>query len=205
MARHIERRAGGRALFKSPVKVKNLETGAFSNARMVNYCDHGLYLESNRVLDVGAEIFLGIENSPYTNGSDMFDVYRAKILWRKAVESTFYKFGYGVQLMSAQAGDHMRVNAEADLRKYSRMNCNQSVCFSSKDQQHQGVVKNICPRGLFIETHATLSVGQTIEMTLPDRKTGKPKLLSGEIVRSDPAGIGIRLKRIFDTNSENSI
>mgnify|MGYP006944234243 CR=1 FL=1 len=59
---------------------------------MVNYCDNGLYFESNSSLAEGAEIILGIENSPYSNGSDVIDVYRAKILWRQPIQSNFYKF-----------------------------------------------------------------------------------------------------------------
>ena len=202
MPRYIERRAGGRVEFKSPVKVKNLTTGASSNARMVNYSDNGLYFESNSFLDVAAEIFLGIENSPFASQSDIFDVYRATILWRRPVKSAFYNYGYGVQLMAAQTGDPLRVGRKMDMRKHPRSHCNQSVCFYSQNQQLRGVVKNICPNGLFIETHEVLLVGQIIEMTVTCRKTAKPKLLTGEIVRSDPAGIGIRVKKVSDTRQQ---
>ena len=60
-------------------------------------------------------------------------------------------------------------------------------------------------RGLFIETSETLSVGQTIELKMPDRQTYKIKLLIGEIVRSDPRGAGSRVKRMSDTNGGNAI
>ena len=114
MSGYIEKRAETRLEFKSPVKIKNIKTGAFSNARMVNYCNNGVYLESNRVLVVGVEVFIGIENSPFSVESDVFDVYRAKVLWRRPVRSAFYKFGYGVQLISVQPGDPMRVKGGAD-------------------------------------------------------------------------------------------
>lgn len=119
---------------------------------MLNYCDNGVYFESNSAFAVGAEIILGIENSPYSNGTAIFDVYRAKILWRRHVQSTFYTYGYGAQLMS-DSSDTMRLNAEVNMRKHPRWNCNQS----------------------------------------------------GEIVRSDPRGVGIRVKRMSDKNGENAI
>ena len=119
MSRYIERRAGARIEFRSPLKIKNLKSGAFSNARMVNNCEKGLYFESNGFLDVGAEIILGIENSPYSNGSDVIDVYRAKVLWRKPVQSNFYTYGYGAQLLT-ESNDRMAETANSDMRKYPR-------------------------------------------------------------------------------------
>lgn len=204
MARHIERRTAARVAFKSPLRIKNLKSGTFSKARMLNYCDNGVYFESNRALAVGAEIILGIENSPYSNGTAIFDVYRAKILWRKHVQSTFYTYGYGAQLMS-DSSDTMRLNADVNRRKHPRWNCNQSVCFFYQNRPHEGVAKNVCTSGLFIETRDALVVGQTIELKIPDRKTHKLKLLTGEIVRSDPRGVGIRVKRMSDKNGENAI
>ena len=246
MSRYIERRAGARIEFKSPLKVKNLKSGTFSNARMVNYCDNGLYFESNSSLAEGAEIVLGIENSPYSNGSDVIDVYRAKILWRKPVQSNFYKYGYGTQLLEdsttpriaggfdftaiggkrqerevpqsvrvkpganpsvwkTQSNDKMPDTAKGDMRKYPRWSCRQSVCFFSRNRQHKGVLKNVCRNGLFIETPDSLSVGQTIELKIRDRQTDKIRVLIGEIVRSGPSGVGIRVTKICDTNVQKPI
>ncbi len=203
MSRYIERRAGARVAFKSPLKLKNLKSGTFSNARMVNYCDNGLYFESNSILAEDTEIILGIENSPYSNGSDVIDVYRARILWRKRVQSNFYNYGYGAQLL-ADSSENMDVNGGRNMRKHPRWTCNQAVCFLSHNQQHQGVVKNVCPNGLFIETPEALSVGQTIELKLPDHKTDSMKLLIGEIVRTGPGGVGIRVSKICDANGQKS-
>ena len=204
MSRYIERRAGARIDFKSPLKIKNVKNGTFSTARMVNYCDKGLYFESNSSLTEGAEIILGIENSPYSNGSDVIDVYRTKILWRKPAQSNFYKYGYGAQLLS-ESSVKMPDTAKVDMRKYPRWNCSQSVSFFSRNRHHKGVLKNACPNGLFIETLDSLSVGQSIELKVRDRKTDKIKVLTGEIVRSVPGGVGIRVINIGDVNGEKPI
>ncbi len=202
MSRYIERRAGARIALKSPLRIKNLKSGTFSNARMVNYCDNGLYFESNSTLAKGAEIILGIENSPYLHGSDVIDVYRAKILWRKRVHSNYYNYGYGVILLS-ESTESMTPNGKMDMRKYPRWSCCQSVRFSYRNRKYKGIVKNVCPNGLFIETPEALSVGQAIEMKILDRKSDKIKVLSGEIVRTGPSGIGIRVNKICDANGIN--
>lgn len=202
MPRYIERRSEARVALHSPLKLKNLKSGTFSNARMVNYCNNGLCFESNMILSVGAEIILGIENSPYLDESDAIDVYRAKILWRKRVQSIFYKFGYGAELKS-DSNMSPGLSGHKDLRKYPRWRCNQSVLFLWQSQPHRGVVKNACPGGLFIETTEPLPVGQTIELTLSDRKTQQLKLLTGEIVRSGQGGIGIRVMKMCAANGKN--
>ncbi|MGD8990087.1 MAG: PilZ domain-containing protein [Desulfobacterales bacterium] len=204
MSSYIERRSGARIEFKSPLKIKNLESGTFSNARMVNYGDRGLYFESNSTLTQGAEIILGIENSPFSYGSDVIDVYCTKILWRKRAQSNFFKYGYGAQLLS-QSSEKMPDTVKVDMRKYPRWNCSQSVSFFSRNRHHKGVLKNACPNGLFIETSDSLSVGQTIKLKMRDRKTDKIRVLAGEIVRSVTGGVGIRLKKICNPNEAKRI
>jgi hypothetical protein len=88
------------------------------------------------------------------------------------------------------------------MRKYPRWNCSQSVCFSSCNQQYKGVLKNACPDGLFIETADSLPIGQTIELKVRDRKTHKIKVLIGEIVRSRPGGVGIRVINMCNANGQ---
>ena len=204
MSRYIERRAGARVAFKSPLKIKNLQSGTFSNARMVNYCDNGLYFESNSTLAEGVEIILGIENSPFSHNKNVIDVYRAKILWRKRSQSNFYHYGYGALLMS-ESTEALNLNGKVDMRKYPRWSCSQSVCFSSQSRKFEGIVKNVCPSGLFIETSDALSVGQTIELKIRDRKTDKIKVLIGEIVRTGSSGVGIRLKKRCAANGKQGI
>ena len=104
--RHLERRTETRTIHKSPVKIKNCETGVFNNARMVNYSDNGIYLETNSMLRAGAIIYLGIQNSPYISVSDVYDIYQAKILWRKELKSAYYSYGYGVRLTLVSNNHH---------------------------------------------------------------------------------------------------
>ena len=68
---------------------------AFAGARMVNYSRTGLSFETNEHLHQGAEIYIGIENSPYASpASRSYECYRAKIIWRRELETVFFKYGY---------------------------------------------------------------------------------------------------------------
>ena len=55
-----------------------------------------MYFESDYAPKVGAEIFIGVENSPHTAGHD---VYRAKVIWKKelAGRKSFFFYGVGVK------------------------------------------------------------------------------------------------------------
>ena len=54
------------------------------------------YFESNFAPEIDTEIFIGIENSPDTSGHD---VYRAKVMWHKKLETaaSFFFHGVGVK------------------------------------------------------------------------------------------------------------
>lgn len=199
MARYIERRGEARTAHKSPVKIKDLKTGRYTNARLVNFSTNGLYFESNKVLRVGTELYLGIENSPFTSVSDVYDIYRVSILWRQRLKSIFYKYGYGVRLISAQDSRHRQVNGFGELRKHARKHYTQSISFSYQNQRHQGVLKNLSPGGVFIETSDPLAVGQIIKLAIPRKNSDKDTIRTGRVVRVSPTGLGVR----FQPNLKN--
>ena len=101
MPRIIEKRSETRLEHKSPVVIIEPTSGLSFRGRLVNYCTRGLYFETDCDLKPGAEIDIGIENSPFTDFSDIYDCYRTKIVWRKKIDQIFYSFGYAVQITSA--------------------------------------------------------------------------------------------------------
>jgi hypothetical protein len=202
-APHVERRTETRIIYKSPVKIKNVKTGVFNNARMVNYSDNGIYLETNSVLRAGTIIYLGIANSPYIAVSDIYDIYQANILWRKELKSAFYHYGYGVRLILVSDNHHSPSSVFNELRKYRRKPYTKSVCFTSKNQRHQGLIKNVSPNGVFIETRDPLSVGQKIELVIPGKRTGSDRILIGRVMRVSPTGVGVRFKASIENNGSN--
>ena len=68
-------------------------------------------------------------------------------------------------------------------------------------------IKDISLSGVFIKTANDFPVGQKISLTFMSPDNQKPFKISGEIVRSFPDGIGVRFKKINQTQEEtiNSI
>ena len=104
MVQYSEKRVDLRTTHKVPVMLEDLEDGFIYRARMVNYSKSGMYLETDVVLDLGAEIYVGIEDSPYTISSSTFSskasqYFRAKIRWQREIKDDLFNFGYGVNIL----------------------------------------------------------------------------------------------------------
>ncbi len=93
-----ERRMDARLPHECVVKVKTLDGTLFHTGRLVNFSRSGAYLETDALLEPGAEVFLAIEDSPF-EGADAgaFDVWYAVVKHRCEVDSSF-RSGCGVQL-----------------------------------------------------------------------------------------------------------
>lgn len=91
-----EQRENQRFQFTSPVMFENYLTGNYNDGRMVNYSRGGMCFETDVAPDIGAELFIGIENSPY---SSHHDVFRARVVWIKerSLKDSYYAYGVGVK------------------------------------------------------------------------------------------------------------
>jgi Tfp pilus assembly protein PilZ len=58
-------------------------------------------------------------------------------------------------------------------------------------------ISNISSNGAFIKTARQFSVGQEVAMTIIFPSTGESHMVTGEIVRVSPEGIGINFKIFF--------
>ena len=107
MIQYFEKRGDKRIEYKIPVSVEDIEDGFIYRARMVNYNKSGMYLETDVILDSGAEIYIGMEDSPFilsssTSTSIPSQYFRAKIKWLKESKDNLFNFGYGVAILSAE-------------------------------------------------------------------------------------------------------
>lgn len=91
-----DRRATRRYPHETAIMYENYPSDSYFEGRMFNYSRGGMYLESNHAPEIDAEIFIGVENSPYTAGHD---VYRARVVWHTRLEDakSFFYHGIGVQ------------------------------------------------------------------------------------------------------------
>ena len=88
-----EQRATRRFSYETAIMLEHYPSDMYFEGRMFNYSRDGMYLESNFAPDIGTEIFIGVENSPYTSGHD---VYRARVIWRTRVRPPESLFLHGI-------------------------------------------------------------------------------------------------------------
>jgi hypothetical protein len=95
----IEKRRSPRFDHASAVRLKEIDSARFHDARMVNYSKGGLYIESDSLLKCGAQVKIGIKNSPYASTPDTAEYFQGIILWCQELDHSFFLYGYGIQLI----------------------------------------------------------------------------------------------------------
>lgn len=88
-----DQRADARFRHEAAIMFEHFPSGKYFEGKMFNYSRGGMYFESNFAPEIGTEIFVGVENSPYTAGHD---VYRAKVIWQKRLKDGQSLFLYGI-------------------------------------------------------------------------------------------------------------
>ena len=204
-----DRRADNRTLYETPVSQENLDSGVFTYCTMYNYSKDGLYFESNTRLNPGEEIFIGIENSPYCPDPNVYECYHAIIRWRKQISDSNYKFGYGIKFYNPDArasstaqkvcetGDLQPedVKPDKEQRKHTRYPYNKSINYFAQNKRFEGVIKNICRSGAFIQSGHRFAVGDKLSMVLPFVKKQDGAMVKGEVIWTDKQGFGVKFKK----------
>ena len=103
---YFEKRGDARTAHQSRVKIKELKSGIFTNARMHHYSQNGIYIETNSLLLPGTKIYVGIENSPFVSFANVYDIYRAEVKWLRMLNKTAHKYGCGIKLELATSNSN---------------------------------------------------------------------------------------------------
>lgn len=77
-----------------------------------------------------------------------------------------------------------------------RKSCNIPINYAVYDRVFSNHIKNISSRGLFIETHRPLLVGDEIVMTFRLEGFDKPFKVRGEIAHATRLGVGVEFKDV---------
>jgi PilZ domain len=96
MATTPDLRNDTRIKHKAEIQFENYFSDTHYTARMYNYSLGGMYFEADYAPLPGTEIFIGIKDSPYDAGAD---VYHAQIRWRRPLTkgNSTHHFGVGVR------------------------------------------------------------------------------------------------------------
>jgi hypothetical protein len=94
---NCEKRSTPRYPFSSAVMLENYKTQNWHDGRMTDYSKGGMRFETSASLEVGSEIFIGMEESPY---SKVNDVFRAIVIWSREQPMhphSFYPYSVGIK------------------------------------------------------------------------------------------------------------
>jgi len=83
-----------------------------------------------------------------------------------------------------------------EKRSAIRRSCSIPINYAAYDRVYSNHIKNISPKGLFIETQRPLLVGDEIIMTFRLEGFDKPLKVRGEIAHATRLGVGVEFKNI---------
>ena len=188
----------------------NLLPEIFYNAKMYNLSQRGVYFESDQIIYPGEDIYIGLKD-PASPINDTKDRIRVEIKWRKDLQNTSFRFGYGAKLINpidtlvksidktilrqtrAPIGNVFK--HKEDPRKHPRKPYRKAIFFTSKSKNYKGLITNISRGGAYIITKNKFYVGQMIQIVIPGDKKKKDVRLKGWVVRLSPEGLGVRFDR----------
>lgn len=194
MDENREKRNNARLDDYLPISVKDLNAGVFHKATMLNSSKNGMYFETDSLLEPGAKIYIGIENSSNVSFAEEFECRPAEVVWRKELKKSFYKYGYGIQFISADDPKNQKSRKqkrESDSRKHPRKAYAKSVLCAANNQIIKAETQNISHSGIFLRTEKKIGVGQKIVLSLPSKIKKRIKI-RGEVVWSNQEGCGVK-------------
>ena len=196
MTKKFQIRGSERTDHISPLQVKDLQSGEFYEARMVNYSDSGICFGSDGFFEKGTKIYICIQHTPYSFSSGVLEYYNGEVMWRKELKRSFSKYEYGIQLVSDSSKQDLDSNTAKkakDSRKHPRKPFFRTIRFGTHKGLSEGTTKNISTSGVFIAAEEKLEVGQLLKLNLPTKK-GKTEEIIGQIVWVNEEGFGLKFK-----------
>lgn len=195
MNSNLENRDKARFDHESVVTLENSTIGVQRSARMYNYSDFGLYIETDHLLEPQTEIHIGIANSPFSPESDEYESYRTDIRWRKPLFRSAYYYGYGIKIIEKENIDTKNEDPCAGSRQHSRVDYAIPVTYENDNQVYEGTTQNVSSGGVFIKTRDPVGVGQKVTIDIPLKKKRKIRRFTGKVTWSTRSGFGAQFVR----------
>jgi hypothetical protein len=206
------RRANRRYKYETAISHDIVLPYILYDGKIYNFSNDGVYFESNEQILEGDEISITVTKKPQNERVDTPKTFDVEILWRKEIQGTSYRYGYGAKLLEPKGSlislfgrnkfenEELNNQDQKDPRTHLRKIYNKTLRFVYRKQGCQGFVTNVSRGGAFIKTKTRLSPGEKITLIIPRTKTRKDVRLEGWIVRQDETGFGIK----FDIRSGQS-
>ena len=188
-----EKRCTARFDHRARITLESFEVGGVQEARMQNFSKSGLYFESDFYLAPGAEIFIGISDSPFSTEPGVYECYRAVIKWRRYLEHSAFDYGYGIELVD-KAARALKADDGRKSRLHPRRSCSIPTLVQDDLRRVRGVIQNASRSGVFLRCAEKLQKGQHVVLKIPLQKKRKLVTRPGEIVWSNRNGVGIKFE-----------
>ena len=98
MILNSDQREKRRFKYEAVIWHDNILPDRFYAARIFNISRSGLYFESDQTLYQGEEIYIANKN-PASSGDGSENCTRVEIKWRKDLQESAYRFGYGAKFL----------------------------------------------------------------------------------------------------------
>lgn len=83
-----------------------------------------------------------------------------------------------------------------ERRAFIRKSCSIPVSYATYDRVYTDTIKNISQKGVFIETHRPLFVGEELILSFSMAGIDRPLKVKSEIVQVNRSGIGVEFKNM---------
>ena len=205
MKQYSEKRSNPRIYYWKPITIEESAISFLYRARLVNYSETGLYFETDLLLNSGARVYVGIQNSAHRLFPKHYGRFLAEIIWRKPLTEISFNYGYGAKVLFDKAEKKLHTNKHVKLfkiRKNPRKLFSKLTYFASGSKFCQGIIKNLSRGGAFIETKTKFSNGSEIKLVVPG--PNKYIQIRCEIIHFSQKGFGVKFKNVLkiDKSSE---
>ena len=198
MGKYSEKRSESRLSYGTPITIEESGVCFLYRARLANYSGRGLCFETDLLLDPGAKVYIGIQDSNHRFFSKDYGSFLVEIIWRKRFAENSFNYGYGAKVIFDKTGKKIQRNDHVELkelRKNPRKPFSKLTYFASGNKYYEGIIKNLGHGGAFIETNTTFSNGDELKLVVPG--PNKYFQIRCKIIHFNQTGFGVKFKSVL--------
>ena len=198
MDQYPEKRSESRLDYWTPITIQESGVCFLYRARLANFSGRGLYFETDLLLQPGAKVYIGIQDSSHRFFPEDYGSFFVEIVWRKRLTEISFNFGYGAKMIFDKAGKKSQRNDHAELkelRKNPRKPFSKLTYFASSNKYYEGIIKNLSHGGAYIETKTKFLNGDELKLVVPG--PNKYIQIRCKIIHFNQTGFGVKFKSVL--------
>jgi Tfp pilus assembly protein PilZ len=206
MDQYPEKRSESRINYWTPITIEESGVCFLYRARLANFSGRSLYFETDLLLQPGAKVYIGIQDSTHRFFPEGYGSFLVEIIWRKRLTAIAFNYGYGTKVIfdkvekKLHRKDHDKLK---ELRKNPRKTFSKLAYIASENKYYEGIIKNLSHGGAFIQTKTKFSNGDKIKLVVPG--PNKYIQIRCKIIHFNQIGFGVEFKSVLkiEKSAEN--